>query len=673
MNDGKIRISAELDTKTFDAQIAKLERELEIMTKALETDSQVDVKVRMNKDERLKLEKDIESVKNKIISLKQQKEKLEKDKPTFDGLKNGFESLTKSAKKMILGIVGIRTAFSLMRKATSAYMATDDNLTSTMESNWIGLGAILSPIIEMIVKGIKKIVTGVLYFAQLLTGVNFIAKANEAILRKQTKSTKELTKANDKLNASFDEMEVLQDNSDKGSNADNASTAPSLFNANDLSEGTRKKIEQLAKALEPIYKIIKSIINLAIQNPEVIMAILGGLGLLSFLKKVLGVGGKNGSGLFGIQSVLNSLATMGVISIVINVSKIVKTLNETREATDAVDDYIDARREQAKVDADTSKKLIQSGKMTDVQTKKMINTNKEAIETMEDNNEVVLDTLNGYSKLQLTTKNMTGELQNNINTLQSNLYAQYQELQVLEELYRAGKLNKEETEDYKNKLAAFNEILNGTSEQAKDTRKWFNYFGDSTEKLAELQAYASNTAREFDASLKGVVDSAGVAETGIKDLNKMLGVLPKNNVIKVKTDGVNEAKKGINGILDNLINLTKKTFKVKTEVQITSVVTSQVLSMADLGANVIKKIYGLASGGIVNNPGRGVPISSNVIAGEAGPEVVLPLNETTMTWLARLIADNMSVNLTNINQMNGRQISKEIKRISANENYAFNM
>ena len=51
MNDGKIRISAELDTKTIDAQIAKLERELEIMTKALETDSQVDVKVRMNKDE----------------------------------------------------------------------------------------------------------------------------------------------------------------------------------------------------------------------------------------------------------------------------------------------------------------------------------------------------------------------------------------------------------------------------------------------------------------------------------------------------------------------------------------------------------------------------------------------------------------------------------------------
>ena len=44
-----------------------------------------------------------------------------------------------------------------------------------------------------------------------------------------------------------------------------------------------------------------------------------------------------------------------------------------------------------------------------------------------------------------------------------------------------------------------------------------------------------------------------------------------------------------------------------------------------------------------------------------------------MSWLAQLIASNMVVNLTNVTTMNGRQISKELKQISANDNYAFNI
>lgn len=600
---------------------------------------------------------------------KRQKEIEEQNKKFQQEVDKGFKKMFKSAKMFIGGLIGVRAAYGLIRRAASAYVASNEKLTKQTEANWLGLGTALAPIIDYIYKLIRKLVTGILYLLKQITGVDLIAKANAAILKKNAEATKKLTKENDKLAASFDELEVLQDNS---KDQEKIETMP-LFNENDLSEGTRKKLEQLAEPIKKIVDGIKAIIQFGIDHPELVATVLGGAALWSFLKKILGVGGTNGSGLLGIHGILSAIKTIGVITIVINVSKIVKTLEETREATDAVDDYIDARRKQAKEAADADKKIIQSGKMTAEQQKKITKTNTDGIAVMEKRNETVLDTLNGYSKLQLTTKNMTGELQNNVNTLQSNLYTQYQELQVLEELYRAGKLNKEETEDYKNKLAAFNEILNGSSEQAKDTRKWFNYFGDSTQKLAELQAYASNTAREFDANLKGVGGTTQIANDGVNALKDALGLIPKNNVIKVDGSKVKTAKSDAMNLINNLEALTKKTFKVKTEVQITSVATSQVLSMADLGANVIKKIYGLASGGIVNNPGQGVPISRNIVAGEAGPEAVLPLDETTMTWLAKLIANNMSVNLTNINQMNGRQISKEIKRISANEDYAFNI
>ena len=93
-----------------------------------------------------------------------------------------------------------------------------------------------------------------------------------------------------------------------------------------------------------------------------------------------------------------------------------------------------------------------------------------------------------------------------------------------------------------------------------------------------------------------------------------------------------------------------------------------------LGTNFALKFkqVKLAKGGIVNNPGRGVSLGSNIIAGEAGSEAVLPLNEQTMGMLARLITDNMVVNLTNINQMNGRVISKELQRVKNDSDFAFN-
>lgn len=70
----------------------------------------------------------------------------------------------------------------------------------------------------------------------------------------------------------------------------------------------------------------------------------------------------------------------------------------------------------------------------------------------------------------------------------------------------------------------------------------------------------------------------------------------------------------------------------------------------------------LAKGGILNNPGQGVNMG-NVIGGEKGPEAYLPLNDSTLDGLGRAIARHIEVNLTNINQMNGRTLSREMKKI----------
>lgn len=79
------------------------------------------------------------------------------------------------------------------------------------------------------------------------------------------------------------------------------------------------------------------------------------------------------------------------------------------------------------------------------------------------------------------------------------------------------------------------------------------------------------------------------------------------------------------------------------------------------------KLPKLASGGIVNNPGSGV-MMGNYIAGEQGPEAVLPLTDGTLQKLANMIP--ITVNVTNT--MNGRVISKELQKVQNENNFAYN-
>lgn len=80
----------------------------------------------------------------------------------------------------------------------------------------------------------------------------------------------------------------------------------------------------------------------------------------------------------------------------------------------------------------------------------------------------------------------------------------------------------------------------------------------------------------------------------------------------------------------------------------------------------------LARGGIVNNPGRGVPIGG-AIAGEAGREAVLPITDPSiMAMIGESIGKYVNINATVPVYVGNRQIAREIKRINANNDFAYN-
>lgn len=94
----------------------------------------------------------------------------------------------------------------------------------------------------------------------------------------------------------------------------------------------------------------------------------------------------------------------------------------------------------------------------------------------------------------------------------------------------------------------------------------------------------------------------------------------------------------------------------------------------NLGTLSTFKLPRLAKGGIINQPGRGVPIGyGQAIGGENKMEGVIPLTDSQqMQLLGQSIGKYVNINLTNITKLDNRQIAKEQRRINAQSDFAFN-
>lgn len=101
---------------------------------------------------------------------------------------------------------------------------------------------------------------------------------------------------------------------------------------------------------------------------------------------------------------------------------------------------------------------------------------------------------------------------------------------------------------------------------------------------------------------------------------------------------------------------------------------SNVNKLSGVNIGKLSKLYlpRLAKGGIINNPGRGVMVGS-AIAGESGKEGVIPLTDSQqMALLGEAIGKYININATVPVYVGNRQIARELKKIQAEDDFAFN-
>lgn len=345
--DGKVVVGTELETKKVEAQIKKLERDLEIMANSLETDMKVPVELRMNNDERIKLESDIEKTKNRIISLKESMQNIdEKGNKMSEKISQGFNKGTKSLKKFALSLFSIGSIYATVSKASSAWLSEDTILAQKLQSVWIGLGALISPIIEKISTLMLKALGYLNEFVKALSGgkIDFIAKANTKALEKQAKAQKELNRQT----YDFDEIRKKQESS--------TSTAGGLTsNGIDIPELDNRlvtKLQSLAKTLRENQVLVRNLgIALGITFGAIKIA-----QLVSNIGKLLG---GVGTGLIGLSGILGTLTQIGVIAIGVSLLYTAMTgrdlINDLKEAYNGIKALNEIEQEQR----EANKKLLE--------------------------------------------------------------------------------------------------------------------------------------------------------------------------------------------------------------------------------------------------------------------------------------------------------------------------
>lgn len=158
-------------------------------------------------------------------------------------MKNQFGGLISGAQRFALSLLGARGVYALLRKAVSAYMQENQQLSATLSSCWSAIGNILGPIITRLV---NLVATAVAYLTQFLSLLGFVGKSTSKAISSAGGAAKKETDKLKRQLASFDELNILQDNSSDdtggGGGADpNVGALPNV----ELPDWVKQMVDQL--------------------------------------------------------------------------------------------------------------------------------------------------------------------------------------------------------------------------------------------------------------------------------------------------------------------------------------------------------------------------------------------------------------------------------------------
>lgn len=196
------------------AQIEYLKQQIKEISALLDYNAK---KPFMNYNDVLKYRVQLEKLNNQYNKLIGKQKEVSVTSGTMHiNMTKGFDKVISKIKRFGLALLSVRSIYSLVSRASSAYLSQDTELANKLQGAWAGLGALLAPILEKIADIFIKAVKYINIFIKALTGVDLLAKATAKSINKTTASAKGLNKAL----AGFDELTNLDTETAGGGEAD---------------------------------------------------------------------------------------------------------------------------------------------------------------------------------------------------------------------------------------------------------------------------------------------------------------------------------------------------------------------------------------------------------------------------------------------------------------------
>ena len=574
--DGYITIGTDLDTKSFDAQINYIESQIqEIEDKLKQADMGFEV------GDTLKLEAQYEKLIEKLKTLKQKKEDLNKTdlssvQKSIDSIGNSLTKTISKVTKWGLAVFGLRSAYSSIRSAMSTLSQYDEQQAVNIQYISYLLASTLKPVIEGLIQLAYKLLAYVNYIAKAWFKVDLFANAsteafgkNNKILSKSVKKAKELT---NQLTG-FDEMNVLQENGDVNSGGGGGGVSlPDFPSMEDV----------------PIPSWLDWILN----NGDTVSAIIAGIaGALISLK------------LLGLDPLMSLGIGMAITGIILLIQDIIDFIKDP-----SWDGFANILRDLALVLGGVAIAMLAVNAANPIAW--------------------IMLAIAAFAALASFVIKHWEDIKKVLGQIGSWIYEHV--IKPVADFF----------------VGLWNGFKNGAQNAWNGIK---NIFSNVTSFFKSIFSNAWS-------AVKNVFSTGGKIFDGIKDgivngfktiVNAIISGI--NKVVAIPFNAINSILKKIHDI--NILGVKPFTF-IKTF--------------------SVPQLPKLAKGGVINLPGRGVPVGQ-AIGGERGQEGVIPLTDSQqMALLGEAIGKYININATVPVYVGNRQIAREIKKINAESDFAFN-
>ena len=608
--DGEVIIKTKLDTKSFDAQIVATERKLQNLEDEYELASKKD-NFDKNSEGAIRLRKEIEKCTNELIRLRAQQDKL--DNNSYDNIKKKLDDIGKNTEKNTKKVAKWALAIFGVR---SAYMFVR-NAINTIAGDDPQLKADIDYIKSALAYTIEPLVRSIVNFVKtLLVYMLYIIKAwtGKNIFENENKSLKNANKQAKELQKTttkFDEMEILNYNSSSGGG--DTAVAPSFDLSNIESMEVPGWIKWIADNREIV---IGTLVGIA---TAIGLIKLGGL-----IKNITDLGTKLTP--IGKFIVKHKKAIIGTVLIVEGIITTIRgVINYLKDPT--WNNFLTVLMGIGLVAGGV---LVIFGGVPALITL-IIGLVGALVLVIVKNWNKIVDTLKGvakwiYENIIKKVADFFVWLWEVITTGLSNAWN-----------FIKGIFSAFADWIYNNVIKPIADLFTGLWDGIKDTFvKTWDFIVGSFSKGGEI--------------FKGIGE-------GILNVFK--------TIVNALIDGINWVIslpfKGINGLLNTIRNAG-----------VLGVYPFKGLWKQD--PLPIPEIPKLAKGAIASYPGRGIPTTGGGARwAEAGQEAYLPLtDEQVMSSLGENIGKHITIHATIINQMNGRTLSRQMKIIKGESDFAFN-